>query len=307
VGPVTTSTRGLAVLAIGLTLALPGGGAPAGSTPTDEELLTLAKSTLASSLDPRLPTEPFERWVEARLAPGAGPLRQPRVSWKVTGCEASDAPLLAKSASYHCVDLVAYEGEGYARFAMRVALEPVPALVSLSVPTGSVAWQSWPITTLDERIAQDRAYYALVERAERESAARERRSRLGFLTSVGLGALAILATLILPTISLTRRRRRGELTSTLAMATRLVLPSGIGLLLAWGLVLAAQRVAPAEGGDMAGLIVPIIMAGELGAWLVLLTLVLLAIRAELGLWFVLLLALLAIGASLSRSSLPLRW
>jgi len=27
----------------------------------------------------------------------------------------------------------------------------------------------------------------------------------------------------------------------------------------------------------------------------------------LGLWFVLLLALLAIGASLSRSSLPLRW
>ena len=91
------------------------------------------------------------------------------------------------------------------------------------------------------------------------------------------------------------------------MATRLVLPSGIGLLLAWGLVLAAQRVAPAEGGDMAGLIVPIIMAGELGAWLVLLTLVLLAIRAELGLWFVLLLALLAIGASLSRSSLPLRW
>ena len=58
---------------------------------------------------------------------------------------------------------------------------------------------------------------------------------------------------------------------------------------------------------MAGLIVPIIMAGELGAWLVLLTLVLLAIRAELGLWFVLLLALLAIGASLSRSSLPLRW
>ena len=303
----TTSTRGLAVLAIGLTLALPGGGAPAGSTPTDEELITLAKSTLASSLDPRLPTEPFERWVEARLAPGAGPLRQPRVSWKVTGCEASDAPLLAKSASYHCVDLVAYEGEGYARFAMRVALEPVPALVSLSVPTGSVAWQSWPITTLDERIAQDRAYYELVERAERESAARERRSRLGFLTSVGLGALAILATLILPTISLTRRRRRGELTSTLAMATRLVLPSGIGLLLAWGLVLAAQRVAPAEGGDMAGLIVPIIMAGELGAWLVLLTLVLLAIRAELGLWFVLLLALLAIGASLSRSSLPLRW
>jgi len=304
---VTTSTRGLAVLAIGLTLALPGGGAPAGSTPTDEELITLAKSTLASSLDPRLPTEPFERWVEARLAPGAGPLRQPRVSWKVTGCEASDAPLLAKSASYHCVDLVAYEGEGYARFAMRVALEPVPALVSLSVPTGSVAWQSWPITTLDERIAQDRAYYALVERAERESAARERRSRLGFLTSVGLGALAILATLILPTISLTRRRRRGELTSTGAMATRLVLPSGIGLLLAWGLLLAAQRVAPAEGGDMAGLIVPIIMAGELGAWLVLLTLVLLAIRAELGLWFVLLLALLAIGASLSRSSLPLRW
>lgn len=303
----TTSTRGLAVLAIGLTLALPGGGAPAGSTPTDEELITLAKSTLASSLDPRLPTEPFERWVEARLAPGAGPLRQPRVSWKVTGCEASDAPLLAKSASYHCVDLVAYEGEGYARFAMRVALEPVPALVSLSVPTGWVAWQSWPITTLDERIAQDRAYYELVERAERESAARERRSRLGFLTSVGLGALAILATLILPTISLTRRRRRGELTSTLAMATRLVLPSGIGLLLAWGLVLAAQRVAPAEGGDMAGLIVPIIMAGELGAWLVLLTLVLLAIRAELGLWFVLLLALLAIGASLSRSSLPLRW
>jgi len=304
---VTTSTRGLAVLAIGLTLALPGGGAPAGSTPTDEELITLAKSTLASSLDPRLPTEPFERWVEARLAPGAGPLRQPRVSWKVTGCEASVAPLLAKSASYHCVDLVAYEGEGYARFAMRVALEPVPALVSLSLPTGSVAWQSWPITTLDERIAQDRAYYELVERAERESAARERRSRLGFLTSVGLGALAILATLILPTISLTRRRRRGELTSTLAMATRLVLPSGIGLLLAWGLVLAAQRVAPAEGGDMAGLIVPIIMAGELGAWLVLLTLVLLAIRAELGLWFVLLLALLAIGASLSRSSLPLRW
>ena len=303
----TTSTRGLAVLAIGLTLALPGGGAPAGSTPTDEELITLAKSTLASSLDPRLPTEPFERWVEARLAPGAGPLRQPRVSWKVTGCEASVAPLLAKSASYHCVDLVAYEGEGYARFAMRVALEPVPALVSLSLPTGSVAWQSWPITTLDERIAQDRAYYELVERAERESAARERRSRLGFLTSVGLGALAILATLILPTISLTRRRRRGELTSTLAMATRLVLPSGIGLLLAWGLVLAAQRVAPAEGGDMAGLIVPIIMAGELGAWLVLLTLVLLAIRAELGLWFVLLLALLAIGASLSRSSLPLRW
>lgn len=303
----TTSTRGLAVLAIGLTLALPGGGAPAGSTPTDEELITLAKSTLASSLDPRLPTEPFERWVEARLAPGAGPLRQPRVSWKVTGCEASVAPLLARSASYHCVDLVAYEGEGYARFAMRVALEPVPALVSLSVPTGSVAWQSWPITTLDERIAQDRAYYELVERAERESAARERRSRLGFLTSVGLGALAILATLILPTISLTRRRRRGELTSTLAMATRLVLPSGIGLLLAWGLVLAAQRVAPAEGGDMAGLIVPIIMAGELGAWLVLLTLVLLAIRAELGLWFVLLLALLAIGASLSRSSLPLRW
>jgi len=305
---VTTSTRGLAVLAIGLTLALPGGGAPAGSTPTDEELITLAKSTLASSLDPRLPTEPFERWVEARLAPGAGPLRQPRVSWKVTGCEASDAPLLAKSASYHCVDLVAYEGEGYARFAMRVALEPVPALVSLSVPTRLVqTWQSWPITTLDERIAQDRAYYELVERAERESAARERRSRLGFLTSVGLGALAILATLILPTISLTRRRRRGELTSTLAMATRLVLPSGIGLLLAWGLVLAAQRVAPAEGGDMAGLIVPIIMAGELGAWLVLLTLVLLAIRAELGLWFVLLLALLAIGASLSRSSLPLRW
>lgn len=303
----TTSTRGLAVLAIGLTLALPGGGAPAGSTPTDEELITLAKSTLASSLDPRLPPEPFERWVEARLAPGAGPLRQPRVSWKVTGCEASDAPLLAKSASYHCVDLVAYEGEGYARFAMRVALEPVPALVSLSVPTGSVAWQSWPITTLDERIAQDRAYYELVERAERESAARERRSRLGFLTSVGLGGLAILATLILPTISLTRRRRRGELTSTGAMATRLVLPSGIGLLLAWGLVLAAQRVAPAEGGDMAGLIVPIIMAGELGAWLVLLTLVLLAIRAELGLWFVLLLALLAIGASLSRSSLPLRW
>ena len=304
----TTSTRGLAVLAIGLTLALPGGGAPAGSTPTDEELITLAKSTLASSLDPRLPTEPFERWVEARLAPGAGPLRQPRVSWKVTGCEASDAPLLAKSASYHCVDLVAYEGEGYARFAMRVALEPVPALVSLSVPTRLVqTWQSWPITTLDERIAQDRAYYELVERAERESAARERRSRLGFLTSVGLGALAILATLILPTISLTRRRRRGELTSTLAMATRLVLPSGIGLLLAWGLVLAAQRVAPAEGGDMAGLIVPIIMAGELGAWLVLLTLVLLAIRAELGLWFVLLLALLAIGASLSRSSLPLRW
>lgn len=303
----TTSTRGLAVLAIGLTLALPGGGAPAGSTPTDEELITLAKSTLASSLDPRLPTEPFERWVEARLAPGAGPLRQPRVSWKVTGCEASDAPLLAKSASYHCVDLVAYEGEGYARFAMRVALEPVPALVSLSVPTGSVAWQSWPITTLDERIAQDRAYYELVERAERESAARERRSWLGFLTSVGLGGLAILATLILPTISLTRRRRRGELTSTGAMATRLVLPSGIGLLLAWGLVLAAQRVAPAEGGDMAGLIVPIIMAGELGAWLVLLTLVLLAIRAELGLWFVLLLALLAIGASLSRSSLPLRW
>ena len=303
----TTSTRGLAVLAIGLTLALPGGGAPAGSTPTDEELITLAKSTLASSLDPRLPPEPFERWVEARLAPGAGPLRQPRVSWKVTGCEASDAPLLAKSASYHCVDLVAYEGEGYARFAMRVALEPVPALVSLSLPTGWVAWQSWPITTLDERIAQDRAYYELVERAERESAARERRSRLGFLTSVGLGALAILATLILPTISLTRRRRRGELTSTLAMATRLVLPSGIGLLLAWGLVLAAQRVAPAEGGDMAGLIVPIIMAGELGAWLVLLTLVLLAIRAELGLWFVLLLALLAIGASLSRSSLPLRW
>ena len=303
----TTSTRGLAVLAIGLTLALPGGGAPAGSTPTDEELITLAKSTLASSLDPRLPTEPFERWVEARLAPGAGPLRQPRVSWKVTGCEASVAPLLAKSASYHCVDLVAYEGEGYARFAMRVALEPVPALVSLSVPTGWVAWQSWPITTLDERIAQDRAYYALVERAERESAARERRSRLGFLTSVGLGGLAILATLILPTISLTRRRRRGELTSTGAMATRLVLTSGIGLLLAWGLVLAAQRVAPAEGGDMAGLIVPIIMAGELGAWLVLLTLVLLAIRAELGLWFVLLLALLAIGASLSRSSLPLRW
>ena len=303
----TTSTRGLAVLAIGLTLALPGGGAPAGSTPTDEELITLAKSTLASSLDPRLPTEPFERWVEARLAPGAGPLRQPRVSWKVTGCEASVAPLLARSASYHCVDLVAYEGEGYARFAMRVALEPVPALVSLSLPTGWVAWQSWPITTLDERIAQDRAYYELVERAERESAARERRSRLGFLTSVGLGALAILATLILPTISLTRRRRRGELTSTLAMATRLVLPSGIGLLLAWGLVLAAQRVAPAEGGDMAGLIVPIIMAGELGAWLVLLTLVLLAIRAELGLWFVLLLALLAIGASLSRSSLPLRW
>ena len=267
----------------------------------------MAKSTLASSLDPRLPTEPFERWVEARLAPGAGPLRQPRVSWKVTGCEASVAPLLAKSASYHCVDLVAYEGEGYARFAMRVALEPVPALVSLSVPTGWVAWQSWPITTLDERIAQDRAYYALVERAERESAARERRSRLGFLTSVGLGGLAILATLILPTISLTRRRRRGELTSTGAMATRLVLTSGIGLLLAWGLVLAAQRVAPAEGGDMAGLIVPIIMAGELGAWLVLLTLVLLAIRAELGLWFVLLLALLAIGASLSRSSLPLRW
>ena len=303
----TTSTRGLAVLAIGLTLALPGGGAPAGSTPTDEELITLAKSTLASSLDPRLPPEPFERWVEARLAPGAGPLRQPRVSWKVTGCEASDAPLLAKSASYHCVDLVAYEGEGYARFAMRVALEPVPALVSLSVPTGSVAWQSWPITTLDERIAQDRAYYELVERAERESAARERRSWLGFLTSVGLGGLAILATLILPTISLTRRRRRGELTSTGAMATRLVLTSGIGLLLAWGLVLAAQRVAPAEGGDMAGLIVPIIMAGELGAWLVLLTLVLLAIRAELGLWFVLLLALLAIGASLSRSSLPLRW
>ena len=303
----TTSTRGLAVLAIGLTLALPGGGAPAGSTPTDEELITLAKSTLASSLDPRLPTEPFERWVEARLAPGAAPLRQPRVSWKVTGCEASVAPLLAKSASYHCVDLVAYEGEGYARFAMRVALEPVPALVSLSVPTGWVAWQSWPITTLDERIAQDRAYYALVERAERESAARERRSRLGFLTSVGLGGLAILATLILPTISLTRRRRRGELTSTGAMATRLVLTSGIGLLLAWGLVLAAQRVAPAEGGDMAGLIVPIIMAGELGAWLVLLTLVLLAIRAELGLWFVLLLALLAIGASLSRSSLPLRW
>ena len=208
----TTSTRGLAVLAIGLTLALPGGGAPAGSTPTDEELITLAKSTLASSLDPRLPTEPFERWVEARLAPGAGPLRQPRVSWKVTGCEASDAPLLAKSASYHCVDLVAYEGEGYARFAMRVALEPVPALVSLSVPTRLVqTWQSWPITTLDERIAQDRAYYELVERAERESAARERRSRLGFLTSVGLGALAILATLILPTISLTRRRRRGEL------------------------------------------------------------------------------------------------
>jgi len=304
---VTTSTRGLAVLAIGLTLALPGGAAPAGSTPTDEELITLAKSTLGGSLGPRLPTEPFERWVEARLAPGAGPLRQPRVSWKVTGCEASDAPLLAKSASYHCVDLVAYEGEGYARFAMRVALEPVPALVSLSVPTGSVAWQSWPITTLDERIAQDRAYYELVERAERESAARERRSRLGFLTSVGLGGLAILATLILPTISLTRRRRRGELTSTGAMATRLVLPSGIGLLLAWGLVLAAQRVAPAEGGDMAGLIVPIIMAGELGAWLVLLTLVLLAIRAELGLWFVLLLALLAIGASLSRSSLPLRW
>ena len=303
----TTSTRGLAVLAIGLTLALPGGGAPAGSTPTDEELITLAKSTLASSLDPRLPPEPFERWVEARLAPGAGPLRQPRVSWKVTGCEASDAPLLAKSASYHCVDLVAYEGEGYARFAMRVALEPVPALVSLSLPTGWVAWQSWPITTLDERIAQDRAYYELVERAERESAARERRSWLGFLTSVGLGGLAILATLILPTISLTRRRRRGELTSTLAMATRLVLPSGIGLLLAWGLLLAAQRVAPAEGGDMAGLIVPIIMAGELGAWLVLLTLVLLAIRAELGLWFVLLLALLAIGASLSRSSLPLRW
>ena len=210
----TTSTRGLAVLAIGLTLALPGGGAPAGSTPTDEELITLAKSTLASSLDPRLPPEPFERWVEARLAPGAAPLRQPRVSWKVTGCEASVAPLLAKSASYHCVDLVAYEG--YPRFAMRVALEPVPALVSLSVPTGSVAWQSWPITTLDERIAQDRAYYELVERAERESAARERRSRLGFLTSVGLGALAILATLILPTISLTRRRRRGELTSTLA-------------------------------------------------------------------------------------------
>ena len=303
----TTSTRGLAVLAIGLTLALPGGGAPAGSTPTDEELITLAKSTLASSLDPRLPTEPFERWVEARLAPGAGPLRQPRVSWKVTGCEASVAPLLAKSASYHCVDLVAYEGEGYARFAMRVALEPVPALVSLSVPTGSVAWQSWPITTLDERIAQDRAYYELVERAERESAARQRRSWLGFLTSVGLGGLAILATLILPTISLTRRRRRGELTSTGAMATRLVLPSGIGLLLAWGLLLAAQLVAPAEGGDMAGLIVPIIMAGELGAWLVLLTLVLLAIRAELGLWFVLLLALLAIGASLSRSSLPLRW
>ena len=303
----TTSTRGLAVLAIGLTLALPGGGAPAGSTPTDEELITLAKSTLASSLDPRLPTEPFERWVEARLAPGAGPLRQPRVSWKVTGCEASVAPLLAKSASYHCVDLVAYEGEGYARFAMRVALEPVPALVSLSVPTGWVAWQSWPITTLDERIAQDRAYYALVERAERESAARERRSRLGFLTSVGLGGLAILATLILPTISLTRRRRRGELTSTGAMATRLVLPSGIGLLLAWGLLLAAQRVAPAEGGDMAGLIVPIIMAGELGAWLVLLTLVLLAIRAELGLWFVLLLALLAIGAILSRNSIPLRW
>ena len=254
-----------------------------------------------------MPTEPFERWVEARLAPGAGPLRQPRVSWKVTGCEASDAPLLAKSASYHCVDLVAYEGEGYARFAMRVALEPVPALVSLSVPTGSVAWQSWPITTLDERIAQDRAYYELVERAERESAARQRRSWLGFLTSVGLGGLAILATLILPTISLTRRRRRGELTSTGAMATRLVLPSGIGLLLDWGLLLAAQRVAPAEGGDMAGLIVPIIMAGELGAWLVLLTLVLLAIRAELGLWFVLLLALLAIGASLSRSSLPLRW
>ena len=121
------------------------------------------------------------------------------------------------------------------------------------------------------------------------------------------GGRAILETLILPTISLTRRRRRGELTSTGAMATRLVLPSGIGLLLAWGLVLAAQRVAPAEGGDMAGLIVPIIMAGELGAWLVLLTLVLLAIRAELGLWFVLLLALLAIGASLSRSSLPLRW
>ena len=301
----TTSTRGLAVLAIGLTLALPVGGAPAGSTPTDEELITLAKSTLASSLDPRLPTEPFERWVEARLAPGVGPLRQPRVSWKVTGCEASVAPLLAKSASYHCVDLVAYEG--YPRFAMRVALEPVPALVSLSLPTGWVAWQSWPITTLDERIAQDRAYYELVERAERESAARERRSRLGFLTSVGLGALAILATLILPTISLTRRRRRGELTSTGAMATRLVLTSGIGLLLAWGLLLAAQRVAPAEGGDMAGLIVPIIMAGELGAWLVLLTLVLLAIRAELGLWFVLLLALLAIGASLSRSSLPLRW
>ena len=301
----TTSTRGLAVLAIGLTLALPGGGAPAGSTPTDEELITLAKSTLASSLDPSPPTEPFERWVEARLAPGVGPLRQPRVSWKVTGCEASVAPLLAKSASYHCVDLVAYEG--YPRFAMRVALEPVPALVSLSVPTGSVAWQSWPITTLDERIAQDRAYYELVERAERESAARERRSRLGFLTSVGLGGLAILATLILPTISLTRRRRRGELTSTGAMATRLVLPSGIGLLLAWGLLLAAQLVAPAEGGDMAGLIVPIIMAGELGAWLVLLTLVLLAIRAELGLWFVLLLALLAIGASLSRSSLPLRW
>ena len=124
----TTSTRGLAVLAIGLTLALPGGGAPAGSTPTDEELITLAKSTLASSLDPSLPTEPFERWVEARLAPGAGPLRQPRVSWKVTGCEASVAPLLARSASYHCVDLVAYEG--YPRFAMRVALEPVPALVS---------------------------------------------------------------------------------------------------------------------------------------------------------------------------------
>ena len=253
-----------------------------------------------------MPRQPC-RGVEARLAPGAGPLRQPRVSWKVTGCEASVAPLLAKSASYHCVDLVAYEGEGYARFAMRVALEPVPALVSLSLPTGWVAWQSWPITTLDERIAQDRAYYELVERAERESAARERRSWLGFLTSVGLGGLAILATLILPTISLTRRRRRGELTSTLAMATRLVLPSGIGLLLAWGLVLAAQRVAPAEGGDMAGLIVPIIMAGELGAWLVLLTLVLLAIRAELGLWFVLLLALLAIGASLSRSSLPLRW
>jgi len=303
---VTTSTRGLAVLAIGLTLALPGGGAPAGSTPTDEELITLAKSTLASSLDPSLPTEPFERWVEARLAPGVGPLRQPRVSWKVTGCEASVAPLLAKSASYHCVDLVAYEG--YPRFAMRVALEPVPALVSLSVPTRLVqTWQSWPITTLDERIAQDRAYYELVERAERESAARQRRSWLGFLTSVGLGGLAILATLILPTISLTRRRRRGELTSTGAMATRLVLPSGIGLLLAWGLLLAAQRVAPAEGGDMAGLIVPIIMAGELGAWLVLLTLVLLAIRAELGLWFVLLLALLAIGASLSRSSLPLRW
>ena len=107
--------------------------------------------------------------------------------------------MLARSASYHCVDLVAYEG--YPRFAMRVALEPVPALVSLSVPTGSGpaswrdqrAWQSWPITTLDERIAQDRAYYALVERAERESAARRRRSWLGFLTSVGLGGLALYA------------------------------------------------------------------------------------------------------------------